>query len=586
MSTGGDENLQIALTLDAGAAAPAVAGAVTMFRAIVDTLRDAHKESDDLAAATTRVRDSLRDIRALSGAGPVSDEFLRTHLQFIRDTGLTQTQAHDFIEQFLGEAEASRGKMASPEEFSRLQNVGAQYGAALGGDIGSHAKILGRLVGIGPQGQTAEDVMGQFAEVTRIMNYGSGELSLAMKSLSNAAAFTLQEGGTGPVGSARNLAVLGMGASRLGSESTIDTTIMQFMRATTGAGTEKWREFLRGDVAGGGLGVKEGTKIEEAMIPLFRAMEKVANIPALTGTREDQARQAQAIAAGGTQQGKDLDTWLREQGMTSMEERRSVIGMFSQRQTMTEMLGAAPEATGATAADVVAKVRASRSGQQALADAALMATETEVGMEHEPLRRYLTLARERLTAERAPGFAGVPTNVFERMAGGMIGTDPQERMIFERAQQIAEEKLNQRFSRPEPGVLAQSVGDISMIAPGATAALLRMVAPNLGAQLMGQVGQTRESVTGWVARQQGLGVDAGTFMSEIAKAEGLRQSGGYDENTYIWTGRGRTTVGEFEKSERASGRSQAEIAKKIADALQRGTVRPLVSPSTGKTPNR
>src|SRR5207253_1535626 len=133
-------------------------------------------------------------------------------------------------------------------------------------------------------------------------------------------------GGGGSVGNMRDLAVLAMGASRLGSEHTIKTTLQQFARTVQGQlpGTEgaKWQEYI------GGLGVTEGMSAQRAMVPIFEEMSKVANIGPVTGTKEQIAAQVQSISEGATQQGRDLNAWLAEHGVTQLENRRALIGMF------------------------------------------------------------------------------------------------------------------------------------------------------------------------------------------------------------------------------------------------------------------
>jgi hypothetical protein len=481
---------------------------------------------------------------------------MRSQLGFMKQTGMTATEAHTFQEQFLGEAAAYTGRLA-PGEQERLQTFGAQYATTLGGDVAPRAQLYGRLLSLGGQNRTAEQIVGEAAEVNRLLEAGSGETDRLTQSLLNASASMVQPGGTGSVRDIRSLAALAMGASRLGSPSTVDTTLMQFARAAQGQGTPEWGQFVRGE-----LGVQEGTKVEDAMVPLFDAM-----------------RQAQA-------QGRALPDWLKEKGLTQVEQQRAVIGMFGQGESMLSELRGPVRATAETArAQVGAFYADPLAGGRRLDEANLETARIEAGMRQEERRSLLIAAQAEAIRQGRVGPEATGANAVETMIAKKIGDlTPDERVINEIAEQMFEKRTGQRFERTAPGFMAQAAGWAAMGLPRLAAGAAGMFDPAMGRRMTEEMRRDQAGIEGRVQSWQG--VQANDLQENIVRAQGLRAVGGWDQSTLMWGPRGRTTVGEFERSEQARGTSQAEIAKKIADALQRGTVRPLVAPSTGKTPTR
>jgi hypothetical protein len=399
MSAGGDDSLNISLFVDAGPAAPAIAQAINMFQGVVKILDDAKAKADEFADSTARMRDSLRDISAISGGAGVSTEFLGKHLEFIRHTGTTATEAHDYLESFLGEAEAYRGKMTEGE-FNKLQEYGARFGVAKGGALSPRGLLFGRVLAMSPQGVTAEQALGEGAEVSRLLAMGSGREDLLTTSLLAAAPSLVAEGGRGAVGSMRNLGILGMGASRLGAERTVKTSLSQFGRFTQGFASPEWQTFLREQ-----LGVKEGAKVEEAMIPIFEWMSKESGIkiPKLVGGKEEIAAQVQAAAEGETQAGRELNALLLSKGIRDVAVRRTAVGMFMQSGVMLQELrkqGPQPVATGPSAMAQMREFETETEGGRLRGtEGRTLATKIEVGQRFERLRRYQKEAHQQLLGE-------------------------------------------------------------------------------------------------------------------------------------------------------------------------------------------
>jgi hypothetical protein len=401
-----DDYFDVAMRFDAGPAAPAVAEAVNMFRSILNTIHDAKEEMDQMAESTTNFRQSLRDVKALTGPGPVDDKFLQSHMQFMKQTGMTGTTAHDFVEQFLGEAEAFRGRMA-PAEFEKLKTKSAQYASVLGGDVTSRAQLAGRLVALGPQGQTAEQALGDLAETERLMQSGSKRADLLTGALMKAGATQLGEGGTGPVGNVRNLAIMTAAASRqVGSERAAATTIEQFSLAVRGFGPEKWQQFVRQDI-----GIKEGTKVEDAMVPMFQWMEQ----------------QQKA--------GRNLEDALTDQGLQRVEMRRALIGMYNQRGAMAAEFKrpVSERATAATVDTTFAQWKEGAQGREQMADVGYEVAVLEAGKRGEAGRYARKVAATELVQEKIIDPTGKAGAAIEEYVYRGIATDRTQKLIEQRA---------------------------------------------------------------------------------------------------------------------------------------------------------
>src|SRR5215218_9474941 len=114
-----DEFFEVGLLVDPSPMTVGIGVATGIFKAFSDSLRESLAVSKELADQTFQIRDALRDVRALQGAGAgVSDQALRSQMGLIRETGMTATEAHDFVEEYLGEAAAYEAK-AAPGEYER-----------------------------------------------------------------------------------------------------------------------------------------------------------------------------------------------------------------------------------------------------------------------------------------------------------------------------------------------------------------------------------------------------------------------------------------------------------------------------------
>jgi hypothetical protein len=192
-----------------------------------------------------------------------------------------------------------------------------------------------------------------------------------------------------------------------------------------------------------------------------------------------------------------------------------------------------------------------------------------------------------LTRERAPGFAGVPADVFENMVRGKIGAaSTSEVMMMKRAQEIAERELHQKFEAQDPGLLARVGGFTALGLPRLAAGAVGMFDTGMGRRMAESMARDQAGVTGWIARQQGLGTDTGHFMNQLALAQGLRESRAWDENTIVGGEFGAdTTVSQFRGRSRALGRSPADTEKILGSLLAKVnqlTVKPILVPGPQK----
>lgn len=523
-----DEIFEVGLFVDPSPMTVGIAGGTALFQAFSNSLRESLELSKQLAEQTNTIRDSLRDVRALQGPGAgVSDQVLRTQIDLIKASGMTATEAHDFVAQYLGEAEAYRGK-AGAGEYERLETMSAQYSVAKGGDPQLRAKVAGRLLGMGGEDRTAESVMGEMAEVNRLLELGSGNTVRLTKSWLNASSSMLAEGGGGAVGSARNLAALAMGASRLGSEYSVDTTLEQFGKAVQGFGPEKWQTFVKE-----GLGVKEGTKVEDAMRPMFAWME------------QQQAH------------GRDLNAVLQEQGLDRTEMRRSLVGMFNQRQyVMGELDRPGSLSPGGRMAGIgevqqtISGFQRSREGQARLAEAEVLGAQTEIGMRHEEVNIWRRRAYANLLQTGELGPEAIAGKTLENLLAKSAGTTAEEMMIEKRAREMFEKENQTKLGTdPSQANLHKVVG----IVAGETAA------------------RTLDQYTG--VRSNQLQRDIQDYRDAMSVGDRGRTT------TLGPTGKQMTTQ-EFEAYYRQQGRSDDEVKtlmKGVADRMQNERRRPMAA---------
>lgn len=588
MSVGlSDESFNISLFLDAGPAVPAVAQAINMFHGIVQVLQEAKEKADSFADSTAKFRDSLRDIRAISGGAGVSTDFLKEQLNVMRVTGLSGTESHDFMESFLGEAEAYKGKM-SDDQFKYLQELGGRFAVARGGAVRPRGTLFGRVLAMSPQGVGAEEVLGESAEIARLLSLGSGKEDLLTNAFLATSPSMVAEGGKGAMGSLRNLAVLTMGASRLGSERTTKTTISQFGRVAQGFASPEWQTFLRDE-----LGVKEGTKIEEAMIPIFERMssESGIKIPVLKGGKEEIAAQVQAAADGETKAGQELNALLDRWGIHQVELRRSTIGMFMQSGVMVQelkKLGPQPVMTPSSAmAQMIAaendpKLREGIARRRT--DARVEAAELETGLRFEVRRRLEREAYGQLLIEGKLGPEQQAATAMQDFLTKGFGYSEQTRLIGQRSWELAEKEFGQKMQRPEPGWAAGTVSDVATLMPRLAAMGISLVAPRTGARMaenvQGAGNLIRETIGG--ARSDLTGFDLDMRIKEAQDARENRDI----SQAYVFGPSGKRTYGEYEDILGSQGEKGRKILEKLAREAHNNMNRPLVYPTTARPPGR
>jgi hypothetical protein len=372
--------------------------------------------------------------------GAQSSEVIRDHLEMMKQTGMSTREAHDFTEQFLGEAEAYKDRM-DEGQYKKLQTDTARFAMVQGGETGMHAKLAGRLISYARQGATAGEIEAQQAEIYRILNLGSGRTAGIGTSYVQAAGGLVAPAGQagGMVGDMRSLAVMAMAASRTTGEGGVDTKISNFARAMTGnvgRGGTGWNEFLRTE-----LGIKEGTTAENAMAPVFGAME------------------------GAQAQGRDLATWLREKGLANNQMANTIVEMYRQRKEMATQLKSRDRETPASAAAGLEEAYRTRPElRQRMADAQVNVAEAEIGQQGEMAREMRTRARAELLREgkigpRYEATAGTMESAADVARKQIFGVSHDEAMIDQRAIAVAERTLGLRVRRTATGYKPGSLSD-------------------------------------------------------------------------------------------------------------------------------
>lgn len=450
-----DDYLEIGLMLDASPATAGALAATQSFRTILDVLSEARNQAAQLGEQTYRFRDAMRDIQAMKGGGPVTDETMREQINLMRQTSLTGVEQHEFTEKFLGEAAAYLGPY-SPEQRQQFQVLTGKYGAMMGVDPATMATLAGRVIGLHPEGITPEQNLAESAEFYRRVGMGSGEASLAAASALGVGASLVQPGGAGPIRDLGALGTLAMGASRGGSEHTIGTTIQSFATAMQGLSSETWRKHLRED-----LRIPEGTHVEDAMFTVFAELEKIANVPEIAGSDEQRAAATRALAEGETPQGRDLGTALQEMGINNIRQRRAILTMYGQRhelRRMQEGVVRGPEDVRITAPMATEQLgqweRDPLTGGARLARSGGEAQQREQGMQDEEALTYLINEQTRLRqAGRIEG-PGLAENALRDILLKPTGLRGDAALIYQGAQETWERQNRTRLNKEEPGLLS------------------------------------------------------------------------------------------------------------------------------------
>jgi hypothetical protein len=406
-----------------------------------DALVDLRQYTVSMNKDLTDMQLRLAEVQSISGrAGAGGAQVLQEHLDLMKYTGMTSEQATKFTGEFTGEAEIYREKF-SPADFQQIQMNAARFAMIHGGDTGTHAAIAGRLAGYAAPGTNADEIMRQQAEVYRLLNAGAGNTAQLAASYNNALATLVSPTGEGgQVGSARNLAGLAVGASRLGAPATVDTTLERFANVMTGqTRSPVWTKFLREEMK-----IPEGTTAEAAMGPIFARMQRES--------------------AGG----KDLMQWAKDMGIANAAERRTLVGMYNQRQGIQQEM-ARPEVTAEQARQVLTDPytlgRAGFRPELAMgrAVAGTKAAELEQAQQNQLAEIFRQRAVTELTRENqiGPQWAaglGAGEKFSQMLADVSYGKDITSRQkIDERAAMIYERETNRRlptggrYDREGPG---------------------------------------------------------------------------------------------------------------------------------------
>jgi hypothetical protein len=506
------------------------APAILAVRAITAAMTQGVAEAAKLADQTQAMRDSLRDIVGITGGGGVGAKPLAEHLQLMQAAGMSSQEAHGFRETFLGEAEAYKDRM-KPEEYEELQTRSAKMAMSFGLKPETMAMLSGRLISRAAPGTTAGGVIGEAGEIQRLLQSGSGVTSRIMDSYLQSMSSLTNAQGTGLVSSPRSLAVMAAGASRLGPESTIDTTLENFSKAVGGLTRNKdWSKFIREDV-----GIKESTPVEIGMEKLFQKMEQVSG-PGARFTPEQLKSDAGAqkqlaeMTEGQGEQGRNLYAYLKEQGLKDTQALRSVVGMFGQREILRREMGR-PQEERMGAAEVEAKITEAydprsergRALRRRQADAHLVAAEVEQGKDYEEARRFRIDAAANLRQARVLS----PENMAEQemkdyLTGKKLTGEPGEqvRLVEQEAFRLAMKEKGMKFEEAPfnaPGHIEGEGG--GGFDPGARGAWSRRIlgfeleenlkrandAARIGdrSRMIGGIGQQGESLTVQEATQQG-----------------------------------------------------------------------------------
>lgn len=301
------------------AALLAIHEAVAVVSAIGDGLKHAREESERLAEANLKLRDSMRELANLKGHEGPDDAISGEALLLGMASGLKPDEAVKFLEQFEGSIPAGRqkgniapGKAAKDREA--LEREMAQEGAAFGGRTGLAPQTAGDLAGVVSQYtpiRKLDDFAGQLGAISYGLNEGRGKLDPLARSMLGAAGNAV---GSGHVKDLAELSSwVGVASTVAKSAGSSGTQYKQVSNLLNTVGGRTGQYLERVGVAG------KGTDLEK-----------------LRALRADLDRNG----------GKDWNTYLNEQGFNNRTDRAATVAMAKNLEVLEQRIARARQMTG------------------------------------------------------------------------------------------------------------------------------------------------------------------------------------------------------------------------------------------------
>ncbi|SIN70156.1 hypothetical protein SAMN05444166_0239 [Singulisphaera sp. GP187] len=393
--------------------AVASTAALAGLRVLHETYDKIHADAERAAEASFANRRNLLTESVLKGAERTTNKELLESFRFRAETGLGEFDATEFTRQYLGSVPIARQKgNITPQVEADLMKQAGIMAARQGGSASTRGELAGLLGQFGKVDSAAAG-LSQLEAIRIALMEGRGDDTPLTKQLLASAGAMVSQGGI--VGSLPEQAALIGVTSLSGGPGRAGTRAEQLSRALRGgigdSGTRG--NYLRG------LKVEENDNLETLL-------DKI--VPDLRNARG---------------QGRNLDTYLKENKFGNQAERRALLEVEQVYDQLKERFKAAREA-GANAEPANQRFLASPEGRAAVGDALNKAAEQTRGIRGERMAAYMREAAaspEFQMSENSPG-----ASIGDRIAGYLSGefSDPVQYGRTTRLQGIAGRIQRQR----------------------------------------------------------------------------------------------------------------------------------------------
>lgn len=344
-----------------------------------DAMRDARDFAKDSADEVIRIRDGLRELANLQGKPGVDDATLAGTIQLRQASGMSDQEAKQFQEQFLGSLPLAKQK-GNIDEATALATAAevARSSVRVGLDAKTAGDLAGSIGAFGPI-KSSKAGAGQVQQIIDQLNDGRGNLTPLVKELMKGGAATVGEGNA-----FRSLperaAALRVTTGIVGSPGQASTALGAAIRGLTGF-TKAQGETLAGH------GIRSGMDLPTMLDRIAPLLHKAQR------------------------EGKNPSATLAEAGFGNIQDRNAIVGLVANRQVLRSAVesvreeGVDPTKKAELAGDRAIGLNrqffgADKAAANRVAEANLTAGKVQRGLENEPLAIARKTAEGELIAEK------------------------------------------------------------------------------------------------------------------------------------------------------------------------------------------
>jgi hypothetical protein len=301
---GASSNNLLATFQKFGASAISIGTVVNMYKGMVGAMREATVEAEKQVDHLLKLKNTIRDIAAMTGStGGSTDAEVSKFMKIRKASGLDDAGAKGFVQGYAGSGEAKKGINISEEEYEKGKPLIARFAAAnSAGDAGaaeSYGNMAGLVMGY-DKNITSGKLLSKVTGVTNILNKGVGDNPTLLREYSQQAGSLLNAEGTGYGGDPNKVAAL------------ISTSSIQRSAGQAGTVVQQAAKSLRnftGPQAGmlSGAGITEKDDMIAALGKLFKVMEEAEK------------------------KGEAPDQFLAKGGIESNEDRMALTALYAGR---------------------------------------------------------------------------------------------------------------------------------------------------------------------------------------------------------------------------------------------------------------